>query len=341
MSLFKSMDKKPETKLSPVFIVSSGRSGTTLLRGILNASNQIHIPHESDFIARAYPFYNNKQSFNEEDYREIVRFFIRTSQNDGWGLTENYLLSYLKEHAPQTFPTVNSAIYEAYLKQEGLENLQWGIKTPVLIANINRILDVYPEAKIIHLVRDGRDVHLSYKKVHLKSQSNAKFGPKGVIQSALYWIDGLRRVEEFHDSSIYELRYEDILTRSEDTLKKLCAFLDIEYDPSMSNQYQDSNKNKDLILPEHKINIHAKIKGGVDSNNTQNYLDNMSKKDRFIFELFSTPYLHQYGYYIEFSWLRSQLFTPLRSLAYFSARQFNNWRYHKRDFRAYKQALLK
>ena len=47
-------------KLPTLFIVSSGRSSTNLLASILNASEQIYIPYESDFIARAYPHYQHK-----------------------------------------------------------------------------------------------------------------------------------------------------------------------------------------------------------------------------------------------------------------------------------------
>lgn len=83
------MNQQSIEKIYPVFIVSSGRSGTTLLRGILNASNQIYIPHESEFIARAYPFYNNKQNFNEDDYQKIVKIFVKTSQNNGWAWQKN------------------------------------------------------------------------------------------------------------------------------------------------------------------------------------------------------------------------------------------------------------
>lgn len=330
------MNLQPQNKMSPVFIVSSGRSGTTLLRGILNASNQIYIPHESDFIARAYPFYHDKQHFSEDDYQKIIEIFVKTSQDKGWGMTKKYLASCLKEHAPQKFADVNSIIYEAYLNQQGLKNLQWGIKAPVLIASIERILKVFPEAKIVHLVRDGRDVSLSYRKVHEDEKS--KFGPKGIFAAALYWIDGLRRVEELHNSPIYELQYENLLSSSAVEVEKLCTFLGIDYDCSMYENYQHSNTNKNLTLEKHKQTIHSKIKVGLDSKNIKKYLSSMSKIDRFIFELIAVPYLDKYQYSIEFQFLRAGFFRPLRGFTYLCARQFNNWRYHKREIRMYNQS---
>lgn len=316
--------------------MSSDRSGTTLLRGILNASNQIYIPHESEFIARAYSFYHNKQNFSEDDYKKFVKLFVKTSQKNGWGMTNEYLISYLKERVPQSFADVNSVIYEAYLDQQGLENLQWGIKAPVLIASIERILKVFPEAKIVHVVRDGRDVSLSYRKV--RENEKSKFGPKGIFAAALYWIDGLRRVEELYNSPIYELQYENLLSRPAVEVEKLCTFLGIGYDCSMHEKYQHSNTNKNLILEKHKQTIHSKIDIGIDSTNIKKYLANMSKTDRSIFELIAVPYLDKYQYSIEFQFLRTGFFMPLRGFAYFCARQFNNWRYHRREIRMYNQS---
>lgn len=335
------MNQQFQQKIAPVFIVGTGRSGSTLLRGILNASNQIHIPHESEFIARAYPYYHDKMHFNEDDYRHITRFFMNTSQKNGWGMKREYLISCLKERAPQSLADINSTIYEAYLKQQGLENLQWGIKTPFLVAHIDRILAVFPEAKIVHLVRDGRDVYLSYKKVHEnhKIEEKDKFGPKGAVANVLYWIDGLRRIEELHHSRIYELQYENLLSRPETELKMLCAFLDIDYNSSMHENYQESNSNKNLLLEIHKQTIHAKIESGLDPTNMKKYLSNMSKLDRFIFELIGVPYLSKYHYPIEFGFLDTPFLRPLRGFLYFSARQLNNWRYRKRDVQVYNKVF--
>lgn len=339
------MNQQSRKKISPVFIVGTGRSGSTLLRGMLNASNQLHFPYESEFIARTYPFYHDKQHFGEDDYRQITKFFINTSEKNGWGMKREYLNLYLKERAPQNLADINSTIYEAYLKQQGLENVQWGIKTPYLVASIDRIFAVFPEAKIIHLIRDGRDVYLSYKKIHENDEmkNKDKFGPKGSITTALFWIDGLRRIEKLQgkDSQIYEIQYEDLLSHPEIELERLCTFLDIGYDRSMHENYQQSNSNKNLILEKDKQTIHAKVGSGLDPTNIKKYLSSMARLDRFIFELIAVPYLDKYHYSIEFQFLRTPFLRPLRNLLYFGARQLNNWRYHKRDTQIHKKVLRK
>ncbi|MEO0516606.1 MAG: sulfotransferase [Cyanobacteria bacterium P01_A01_bin.116] len=320
-----------------MFVVSSGRSGTTLLRGILNATEQIYIPHESDFLARAYPFYQDKKELDEADYPRILNLFAIASQKNGWGMSKDYLFEYFKEKSPRTFSEVNNTIYTAYIQSEGLGDLSWGIKHPVLIASIDKIFNVFPEAKIVHIVRDGRDVCLSYKKVHERSPE--KFGPNGTLTTALYWVDGLRRVKENKNSQLYELRYEDILDNPKEELRNLCDFLGLEFTEDMYEDYYKSSKNKDLLLSHHKEGIHSKIKEGIDAQNQKKFLTQMPVASRFLFELLALPYLKKYDYFIEFPFLGNPILEIVRIPFYASARLFNNWRYGKRDLTTFNRSL--
>ncbi|MEO0924329.1 MAG: sulfotransferase [Cyanobacteria bacterium J06631_6] len=316
------------TKSPSLFIVSSGRSGTTLLNSILNASQQIHIPYESDFIARAFPFYQGRQQLNRQDYLKLIDMFMQSSRPRGWGMQEDYLLDYLVESQPQTFAEVDSALNAAYHSQQGTADCLWGIKAPVLIASIDRIMQVYPEAKILHIVRDGRDVCLSYQQVH--AQSEVKFGPKSLLANALYWLDGLKRIEEYRSSQIYEFRYEDLLLDPETELRRICQFIGIKYNKSMHQDF-DAAQQVSLVNNQHLNNIHRKVKGKLDPKNTQKYLTQMSRIERLIFELIAAPYLAKYHYSLEFKNFPRLLLLPLRKLLYTAARQVNNWRYAKRD----------
>ena len=321
------MIKSPE-----IFIVSSGRSGTTLLVSILNATKQIFIPYESDFIARAYPHYIDRDVFSSLDYAALVDIFYRSSQPEGWGMEKSYLYEHLCKHNPQTFTEVNSTICHAYHEQQGTTDLKWGIKAPVLIASLDRIKHVYPKSKIVHIIRDGRDVYLSYKKVHQKSP--VKFGPKTLLENALYWVDGLRRVEEFiRDDQVYELKYENMLTNAERELRGLCEFLGVSYDKSIHENFQSFEKNQGLIPTKLVENLHGKVQSGLDPSNSKKYKIQMTPLGRYLFEILTLPYLTRYRYDIEFPMILSMLFAPLRSLLYAAARFLNNWRYNRRDSR--------
>ena len=330
---------KTDFKLPEVFIISSGRSGTTLLSSILNASNQIYFPYESDFVARAHPIYQHQKSFSDRDYQNISSLFLLCSQPQGWGMSEDYILRKLQERSPQTFAEVYSVICQAFHQQEGTEELLWGIKAPVLIASLQRIHAVCPNAKIVHLVRDGRDVYLSYRKIH--EQSPVKFGPKGTIQNALYWVDGLRRVEEYiklnYSQKIYELKYGELISSPASELKDLCTYLNVDYQPSM---YQNFGGRDRQLTPENlQQSIHQNINSGLVASNTQKYLTQMSRLEKIQYELVAAPYLIKYGYQLEYPWLNSFWFAPIRKLLYFLARSLNDLRYSWRDLNTYKKAL--
>lgn len=321
------------------FIVSSGRSGTTLLVALLNATEQINIPYESDFIARAYSYYENKQFFQDEDYQKIARLFQITSQPKGWGMSEKYLLSCLKEQNPQTFSEVNTAIYTAFQKKQGnTGEKKYGIKSPVLISSLEEIGNVYPKAKIIHVVRDGRDVCLSYRKIHQKSK--IKFGPKGIVSSALYWIDGLRRIEEAKQTEIYQLRYEDLIEKTEQELMNICAFLDLEYKLEIYNNYLKQAQNQEIVPQKLQQIVHKKIGKQIDSQNSQKFLNQMNQVEKFVFELIAIPYLKKYNYICNYGWLNRKIFTPIRYFLYFTARKLNTFRYARRNAKFFKEAQI-
>lgn len=327
----------PNLKLPEVFIISSGRSGTTLLSSILNASNQIYFPYESDFIARAYPVYQEAKNLEDHDYKNISNLFLLCSQPQGWGMSADYIFSKLCEHSPQSFAEVYSVICQAFHQKEGTEKLFWGIKAPVLIASLFRINVVCPDAKIVHLVRDGRDVYLSYRRIH--KQSPVKFGPKGTIQNALYWVDGLRRVEEFIQlnsrQKIYELRYRDLISSPTSELSNLCAYLGIDYLPEMQQNFGD----RQLTPKNLQQSIHQNINSGLVASNSQKYLTQMSRREKMQYELIAAPYLIKYGYQLEYPWLNSFWFVPIRKLVYCLARSLNNLRYAWRDRNTYNKAL--
>lgn len=307
--------------LSPLFIVSSGRSGTTLLRAMLNAGDDYYIPYESEFIARAYPCYADKVEFNNEDYTRIARQFKITSDSSGWGMTQDYIVDQLIKHKPQSFAEVHDVICKAYLHQIGADHAQWGIKTPYLVDSLDVIFAVYPDAKVVHIVRNGKDVYLSYQDIHNKNKT--RFGPKGLAANAYYWVQGLRRIEKAKCSSIYELRYEDLLNDSANQLKALCVFLGVKYSESMNEDYHRSKWAKLLTVDREQIQ-HKKTKQGLDRTNAEKYMTRMTRFQRFAYELMAGWYLQKYNYKVEYPFLSSRLMYCLNLPVYLLAKLYRD-----------------
>lgn len=318
--------------MPPFFIVSSGRSGTTLLSSILNSSNHVAILPESDFIARAFPFYNEKSSFTKKDYFEIIKIFQKTSLMNGWKIDPNRLIEAFNMQRPKSFAELNLAIYEAYLAGIGKKDSQWGIKMPNLIFSLDRIFAVFPDAKILNLVRDGRDVALSYQRIH---ENGHGFGPNNIFECALYWIVGLRRIIKQKNSSILEIKYEDLLLEADETLRAICGFLGIENTNKFDTRHF-SDKDLAFIPADHRKTIHEKVNEGLDKGNINKYKKNMKKRQIFIFELLAAPYLKRYNYKLEYPFLKYPIFGIIRVPLYLCAAGLNDIRYKLREIRIFK-----
>jgi len=112
---------------------------------------------------------------------------------------------------------------------------RWGEKSPQHAPYWPTIREAFPDAQVIHIVRDCRDVVLSWVA--------ARFGPKHIAVAAERWQSYLRQMQEIKamqpTDGFYTVRYVDLVSQPESELKKLCAFLGEAYDPKMLNFYQE------------------------------------------------------------------------------------------------------
>jgi hypothetical protein len=205
----------------PFFIVGSARSGTTLLRVILNAHPAVTVPPESRFVTELW------RGSDEVRIEDFLAGLEGHRQFKSWSLPIDSVRAELPDDDDVPYATAIEAVYLAYAKHVGKE--VWGDKTPRYVEHIPFISGLFPEARFVHLVRDGRDVALSYAKV--------PFGPKTVAKTAALWARrvrlGVSDGRRLGDSRYKEIRYEDLVDTPEATTKALCAFLGIEFDPDM------------------------------------------------------------------------------------------------------------
>lgn len=213
----------------PLFVVGMPRSGTKLLRGLLNEHSQIGIPlNETEFLPH---WINNWSSWGDlSDPRSFHRFFDAVSTNV-------YFTHRLKEHGQQIDPdhwhstcadfTV-PAVFEALIRHDaGVEpGMIWGDKSPGYIVHLQLLKTQFPTARFIHIVRDVRDYAMSMKKAFGKSMTRA----------SQRWSDRIteahRQAAAFPDDVI-EVRYEDLLSDPAPVLRRICDFLNIDFEADM------------------------------------------------------------------------------------------------------------
>ena len=122
-------------------------------------------------------------------------------------------------------------VVSRYGEQAGKRGFRmWVDHTPNSILNVYTLLDVFPDAKVIHLVRDGRAASASVMR--------QDWGPNTIIRAAYWWLyrvmHGLAAESAFGKDRIVRIKYEDLVTRPEEVLKGLCSWLGIGYDPEMA-----------------------------------------------------------------------------------------------------------
>jgi len=210
------------------FIVGVSRSGTTLLRLMLDAHPDLAIPPETHFIPNAV-----RASANSKDpHRDFLEAVV--TDNPRWKdyrIDANHLRERIDGVRPFDTGEAIRVFYETYV--ERFDKPRWGDKTPAYCRSMQLISRVLPEARFVHLIRDGRDVALSTMR--------AQMGPQTVEKWAERWkllIERAREAAESLGEAYMEVRYENLISSPELVLKDLCAFVDLPWDTTML-RYQD------------------------------------------------------------------------------------------------------
>lgn len=215
------------------FIVGSARSGTTLLRLILSAHPQVAVPPESRFITELYQTDEVAVDTFLNELHSHKRFQV-------WELPLELVRAELSGRTTAPYGQAVEAAYRAYANSRG--KTRYGDKTPRYIEHIPLLAKLFPSAKFVHQIRDGRNVALSY--------ADVPFGPKTVGKAAALWglrvAMGLRDGRPLGPERYHEIRYEDFVKNAPEHTKRLCDFLEIEFIEQMLDHVEGSRSD---ILP--------------------------------------------------------------------------------------------
>ena len=219
-----------EAALPPApFVVGVARSGTTLLRLMLDAHPDLSIPPETHFLLKLSQYSANVDPVAEGLDRIITSHFAFVDM----GISREELLALWNDLPERSLTEALRALYRHYAAQRGKS--RWGDKTPVYTSLVGWLLSTFPEARIIHLVRDGRGV--------AASRRNLRFGPGPSIRAqALDWSRKIRvaRAQGHGHPRYVEVRYEELVREPESVLEQLARVLRLEYDPRMLQYHQST-----------------------------------------------------------------------------------------------------
>ncbi|KKM92157.1 hypothetical protein LCGC14_1221270 [marine sediment metagenome] len=214
-----------------LFIVGLARSGTTLLRDLLNNHPKVKL---SQLETRLFPYMDNLiKGFgnlkNKKNFKKFYNRIVKTTYflyQDELKIKKIDAETWYNRCKEFTTAEIFKQLILHDIKIEENDEIIWGDKTPSYISNVKLIKQTYPNAKIVHIIRDVRDVCLS----------NRKRWGNNIYRVANKWDKKLKefhkQIKEFKED-VYELEYESLLKNTKEQVKNICIFLNIDYKEGM------------------------------------------------------------------------------------------------------------
>lgn len=227
----------PEPRPAP-FIVGCPRSGTTLLRLMLDAHPDLAIPPETGFLTEIVRMDEGSRS-----QLAAERFWGIITSYHTWGdfaIDRDDFKRELGRLHPFSVQAGLRLFYRLYARLHGKS--QWGDKTPVYAHHMLNIHKVLPESYFIHIIRDGRDVALSLRSVW--------FSPgRDMVTLARKWCDDVLAARHAGKQcrNYLEIHYEDLVQRTAEVLNEICVFLELTMEASMLDYYVSAPRRLDEL----------------------------------------------------------------------------------------------
>lgn len=278
-------------KLPMVFIVGMGRSGTTLLRTILDANEEILFAPEGKIIVALKQKYKHKTIWTPDLLNEFIIDLYKDVVFNKWGISKDDLLNKFLSYPSEkiNFSFLLKIIYLSFPSPYPKKNIQiLGDKNPINSIFIKELLEVFPDAKFIHLVRDYRDCILSNRKL-FKRQNIYALSQLWKIYNS--WISVYSNK---YPKKFLLVRYEDFIDNPEKCMTEICEFIGLTFESRMLNFYEVMNneglkKHKEIIEYTHPNLLNKVNKDSLSKWKTEFSLEEQ-EKIAFILENYGLTY---------------------------------------------------
>ena len=268
------------------FIVGFGRSGTTLLRVMIDSHPEIAIGDETHFIL---PLARRRREFERPEGFAVEHFVAEVSRRPGFkslGVRAGDLRACLDRHPVPSLPDAIRALFRLSARTRGKP--RYGDKTPIHVRSIPALGRMFPEARFVHVVRDGRDAALSYLSV--------PWGPCSVEEAAYSWrravLAGRRGGRDQGPERYREVRYEALVSDPAATLRGLTDFLELTFDPAMLRYHERATEIVTAMgHPETRAGLYLPPTPGLRDWRTQ-----MTTQDARVFDAIAGRALTAFGY---------------------------------------------
>jgi hypothetical protein len=235
---------------TPFFVLGAARSGTTMLRLMLNRHSRLAIPFESHFLRQILAELPVDRALDIREAERMADLVVGEKNFRTWHLDSAAVRHELVRRAPVPLSVLVDALFRMEIAPTGKP--RWGDKTPVYYDCWRLLMTLFSGSRLIHIIRDGRDVNLSLERV-------GWHGPTA-SDRARYWHE---RVEMAH-AAARELgpernliiRYEELVLDTEATLETVCDFLGETFEPRMLQFFEDAA----MHLSDIDGDVHSKLR---------------------------------------------------------------------------------
>jgi hypothetical protein len=267
---------------APFFVVGCPRSGTTLLRNLLRSHPNLTLPSESHFVPSLFAVWGDPGDARAA--RRLAARILRLHWVRSWelGLAPAALADCRR------YRELVERLYRAYARRQGKP--RWGDKTPAYALELATLDRIFPDARFIHVVRDGREVALSLMRT--------AFGPQNPYTAARYWrrhvVAARHDGEPLGATRYLEVRYDDLVGQTEPTLRRVCDFLGEPFDAAVLTPTPMVHSTRAKIFGP-RVGRHVSDTAVV-AGNTGKWRREMPAADLDLFEVVAGDALETFGY---------------------------------------------
>lgn len=268
--------------MQQIFIGGCSRSGTTLLGALLGAHSQAICTPESHFKIDVLRSIVADDNWDVLDAADLIRRHWRFKL---WETPLDLKTIPVNEMKRSYASLMNYVVGEYAAKLNKPHATIWVDHTPENISYADALLAHFPQAKMIHIVRDGRAVAASIMLLD--------WGPNSIIKAAQWWMRmtafGLAVETAIGPKHIVRVRYEDLVLDPERVLRQLCSFLEVDYQSPMTEA-------TGFKPPGYTTGQHALIGHKPDSKVVTRWEQLLTQRQIEIFENLTRDFLSYLGY---------------------------------------------
>jgi hypothetical protein len=216
------------------FIIGTGRCGTTMLARMLDSHSKVCVPHELQILfeysnngPRLYEIFKEKSNecLGSQEFVELIEArcphkFHEYFDYRSFFEKQQYPIRSLKELANSLYAEITESKHKKIFIEQ----------TPWYGQRIDILNELFPDAKYIHIIRDGRDVAISF--------ARTPWWHNDIGQNLEKWHTEVRQIIDssnqiLNPNQMLQVRYEDFVEQPEGELRRICDFLRVEFEDAM------------------------------------------------------------------------------------------------------------